>query len=67
MQLKSNIPSNLNLKHLGDLRLNSTNNVEVFKGFIVGSQRTVIIKIPVIAHPQPVPSNFTLGSIPRVR
>lgn len=49
----------MNLKNLGDLRLNSIDNVEVMKGFIVGSQRTVIIKIPVIAHPQPAPSNFT--------
>ena len=44
---------------LGDLRLNSKDTVELIKGFMVGSQRTVIIKIPVIAYPPPVTSRFT--------
>nr|XP_022306361.1 uncharacterized protein LOC111112821 isoform X3 [Crassostrea virginica] len=42
-----------------DLRLNSKDTVELIKGFMVGSQRTVIIKIPVIAYPPPVTSRFT--------
>nr|XP_022306353.1 uncharacterized protein LOC111112816 isoform X3 [Crassostrea virginica] len=42
-----------------DLRLNSKDTVELIKGFEVGSQRTVIIKIPVIAYPPPVTSRFT--------
>ena len=44
---------------LGDLRLNTKDTVELIKGFMVGSQRTVIIKIPVIAYPPPVTSRFT--------
>ncbi|XP_078329740.1 uncharacterized protein LOC111116774 isoform X2 [Crassostrea virginica] len=42
-----------------DLRLNSNDKVELMKGFKVGSQRTVIINVPVIAYPPPVTSHFT--------
>nr|XP_022306367.1 uncharacterized protein LOC111112825 isoform X1 [Crassostrea virginica] len=42
-----------------DLRLNNNDKVELIQGFRVGSQRTVIIKVPVIAYPPPVTSRFT--------
>ena len=44
---------------LGVLRLNSKDTVELIKGFKVGSQRTVIIKVPVIAYPPSVTSRFS--------
>nr|XP_022306482.1 uncharacterized protein LOC111112900 isoform X3 [Crassostrea virginica] len=45
--------------HRGDVRVNNKDKVEVIRGFNVGLQRTVIIKLPVIAYPQPVPSSIT--------
>ena len=59
MELEFIGPFNMNKNILGDLRLNSKDTVELIKGFKVGSQRTVIIKVPVIAYPPPVTSRFT--------
>nr|XP_022311868.1 uncharacterized protein LOC111117085 isoform X2 [Crassostrea virginica] len=44
---------------LCDVRVNNKDKVEVIRGFNVGLQRTVIIKLPIIAYPQPVPSRIT--------
>ena len=59
MQLKSITTSNLYQNILGDVRVNNKDKVEVIRGFNVGLQRTVIIKLPIIAYPQPVPSKIT--------
>ena len=59
MQLKSISTSNLYQNILGDVRVNNKDKVEVIRGFNVGLQRTVIIKLPIIAYPQPVPSRIT--------
>ena len=39
--------------------MNNKDKVEVIRGFKVGLQRTVMIKLPVIAYPPPVPSSIT--------
>ena len=59
MQLKSISTSTLYQNILGDVRVNNKDKAEVIRGFNVGLQRTVIIKLPVIAYPQPVPSSIT--------